>query len=266
MNALSVFSFQENHPVRVVLVNGEPWFVAVDVCKALGLTNPTKSVSALDEDEKQLFSGDSNFKLGSAGKGAQSLIILNESGLYTLILRCRDAVKQGTTAWRFRKWVTNEVLPAIRKSGEYSYVEPAPKSAGEPLDWRQKEELRGLINDIAQSFRYHNAWKSGVWLALRRACRNPSPNPITVDDLPAITAELRRILTSAETALDNMRTYAREFLREVVRGARRSVSREELSIIDLGSEVEKVLPAHFELAINKLEALSTKLEAPAVSS
>ncbi|WP_142907709.1 BRO-N domain-containing protein, partial [Klebsiella pneumoniae] len=108
MNALSVFSFQENHPVRVVLVNGEPWFVAVDVCKALGLTNPTKSVSALDEDEKQLFSGDSNFKLGSAGKGAQSLIILNESGLYTLILRCRDAVKQGTTAWRFRKWVTNE--------------------------------------------------------------------------------------------------------------------------------------------------------------
>ncbi|HCC2417598.1 TPA: hypothetical protein M4Z38_004619 [Klebsiella pneumoniae] len=266
MNALSVFSFQENHPVRVVLVNGEPWFVAVDVCKALGLTNPTKSVSALDEDEKQLFSGDSNFKLGSAGKGAQSLIILNESGLYTLILRCRDAVKQGTTAWRFRKWVTNEVLPAIRKSGEYSYVEPAPKSAGEPLDWRQKEELCGLINDIAQSFRYHNAWKSGVWLALRRACRNPSPNPITVDDLPAITAELRRILTSAETALDNMRTYEREFLREVVRGARRSVSREELSIIDLGSEVEKVLPAHFELAINKLEALSTKLEAPAVSS
>ncbi|MDP1142806.1 BRO-N domain-containing protein, partial [Klebsiella pneumoniae] len=78
-------------------------------------------VSALDEDEKQLFSGDSNFKLGSAGKGAQSLIILNESGLYTLILRCRDAVKQGTTAWRFRKWVTNEVLPAIRKNGEYSY-------------------------------------------------------------------------------------------------------------------------------------------------
>lgn len=175
-------------------------------------------------------------------------------------------MKQGTTAWRFRKWVTNEVLPAIRKSGEYSYVEPAPKSAGEPLDWRQKEELRGLINDIAQSFRYHNAWKSGVWLALRRSCRNPSPNPITVDDLPAITAELRRILTSAETALDNMRTYEREFLREVVRGARRSVSREELSIIDLGSEVEKVLPAHFELAINKLEALSTKLEAPAVSS
>ncbi|HBY2240676.1 TPA: hypothetical protein MIR89_25370 [Klebsiella pneumoniae] len=266
MNALSVFSFQENHPVRVVLVNGEPWFVAVDVCKALGLTNPTKSVSALDEDEKQLFSGDSNFKLGSAGKGAQSLIILNESGLYTLILRCRDAVKQGTTAWRFRKWVTNEVLPTIRKNGEYSYVETTPKSAGEPLDWRQKEELRGLINDIAQSFQYRNAWISGVWLALRRACRNPSPNPITVDDLPAIIAELRRILTAAETALGNMRVYERELLREVVRGGRQSMSCEELPITDINTEMEKVLPAHFELAISKLETLSTKLTPPAITS
>lgn len=259
MNALSVFSFQESHPVREVLVNGEPWFVAADVCKALDIADNRAAVRKLDDDEK------GGYSLPTPG-GVQSVGIVNESGLYTLILRCRDAVKQGTTAWRFRKWVTNEVLPAIRKSGEYSYVEPAPKSPGEPLDWRQKEELRGLINDIAQSFRYHSAWKSGVWLALRRACRNPSPNPITVDDLPAITAELRRILTSAETALDNMRTYEREFLREVVRGARRSVSREELSIIDLGSEVEKVLPAHFELAINKLEALSTKLEDPAVSS
>ncbi|HBT4926926.1 TPA: hypothetical protein MB374_005102 [Klebsiella pneumoniae] len=265
MNALSVFSFQENHPVRVVLVNGEPWFVAVDVCKALGLTNPTKSVSALDEDEKQLFSGDSNFKLGSAGKGAQSLIILNESGLYTLLLRCRDAVKQGTTAWRFRKWVTNEVLPAIRKSGEYNY-DPVPRTPGEPLDWRQKEELRGLVNDIAQSFRYHEKWKNGVWFALRRACRNPSPNKITVDDLPAIAAELRRILTAAETALDNMRDYELNFLREIVRGGRRSMSSGELSIMDIDMEMEKVLPAHFELAINKLEALSAKLEAPAVSS
>ncbi|KAA0515023.1 hypothetical protein F0325_21260, partial [Enterobacter ludwigii] len=188
------------------------------------------------------------------------------SGLYTLILRCRDAVKQGTTAWRFRKWVTNEVLPAIRKSGEYNYVEPMPKSAGEPLDWRQLEELRGLVNDIAQSFRYHNAWKSGVWLALRRACRTPSPDKITVDDLPAIAAELRRILTAAEAALDNMRAYERAFLREVVRGGRRSMTRGELSIMDIGTEMEKVLPAHFELAINKLEALSAKLEAPAVSS
>ncbi|HBY2502421.1 TPA: hypothetical protein MIS50_22200 [Klebsiella pneumoniae] len=263
MNALSVFSFQEEHPVRVVMVDGEPWFVAMDICSALHIANPSDALKKLDHDEKLTLGLTEAQKLD---RMAREVNVVSESGLYTLILRCRDAVKQGTTAWRFRKWVTNEVLPAIRKSGEYSYVEPAPKIAGEPLDWRQKEELRGLINDIAQSFQYRNAWISGVWLALRRACRNPSPNPITVDDLPAIIAELRRILTAAETALGNMRVYERELLREVVRSGRQSMSCEELPITDINTEMEKVLPAHFELAINKLEALSTKLEAPAVSS
>lgn len=196
------------------------------------------------------------FNIGRQGQAN----IISESGLYTLILRCRDAVKQGTTAWRFRKWVTNEVLPSIRKNGEYVYIEPEPMRAAEPLNWRQKEYLRGLINDIAQSFQYRNAWISGVWLALRRACRNPSPNPITVDDLPAITAELRRILTAAESALGNMRTYERELLRDVVRGGRRSMSCGDLPITDINSDLEKALPAHFELAVQKLEQLSAQLK------
>ncbi|WP_407261584.1 BRO-N domain-containing protein [Klebsiella quasipneumoniae] len=109
MNALSVFSFQENHPVRVVLVNGEPaWFVAADVCKALDIADNRAAVRKLDDDEKGGYSLPPTV-------GVQSVGIVNESGLYTLILRCRDAVKQGTTARRFRKWVTNEVLPAIQK-------------------------------------------------------------------------------------------------------------------------------------------------------
>ncbi|MFH2431873.1 BRO-N domain-containing protein [Citrobacter freundii] len=255
MSALAVFSFQESHPVRVVMVDGNPWFVALDVIKALRLTNPTMALKALDDDER------AKFNLGRQGETN----IISESGLYTLILRCRDAVKQGTTAWRFRKWVTNEVLPAIRKNGEYGYVEPVPKCAGEPLNWRQKEELRGLINDIAQSFQYRNAWVSGVWMALRRACRNPAPNPITVDDIPAIAAELRRILTASEVALENMRACERELLRDVVRGGRRSMSHKELPITDISTPEEKVLPAHFVLAIEKLEALSAKLAAPAVA-
>ncbi|EEW2128590.1 TPA: Bro-N domain-containing protein [Escherichia coli] len=253
MSALAVFSFQEEHQVRVVMINGEPWFVAKDVCDALRLVNSRKALMSLDEDEKGV-------TLSYTPGGEQKLNIISESGLYTLILRCRDAVKQGTTAWRFRKWVTNEVLPSIRKNGEYVYVEPEPMRAAEPLNWRQKEYLRGLINDIAQSFQYRNAWISGVWLALRRACRNPSPNPITVDDLPAITAELRRILTAAESALGNMRTYERELLRDVVRGGRRSMSCGDLPITDINSDLEKALPAHFELAVQKLEQLSAQLK------
>lgn len=253
MSALAVFSFQEEHQVRVVMINGEPWFVAKDVCDALRLVNSRKALMSLDEDEKGV-------TLSYTPGGEQKLNIISESGLYTLILRCRDAVKQGTTAWRFRKWVTNEVLPSIRKNGEYVYIEPEPMRAAEPLNWRQKEYLRGLINDIAQSFQYRNAWISGVWLTLRRACRNPSPNPITVDDLPAITAELRRILTAAESALGNMRTYERELLRDVVRGGRRSMSCGDLPITDINSDLEKALPAHFELAVQKLEQLSAQLK------
>lgn len=253
MSALAVFSFQEEHQVRVVMINGEPWFVAKDVCDALRLVNSRKALMSLDEDEKGV-------TLSYTPGGEQKLNIISESGLYTLILRCRDAVKQGTTAWQFRKWVTNEVLPSIRKNGEYVYIEPEPMRAAEPLNWRQKEYLRGLINDIAQSFQYRNAWISGVWLALRRACRNPSPNPITVDDLPAITAELRRILTAAESALGNMRTYERELLRDVVRGGRRSMSCGDLPITDINSDLEKALPAHFELAVQKLEQLSAQLK------
>lgn len=247
MSALAVFSFQEEHQVRVVMINGEPWFVAKDVCDALRLVNSRKALMSLDEDEKGV-------TLSYTPGGEQKLNIISESGLYTLILRCRDAVKQGTTAWRFRKWVTNEVLPSIRKNGEYVYIEPEPMRAAEPLNWRQKEYLRGLINDIAQSFQYRNAWISGVWLALRRACRNPSPNPITVDDLPAITAELRRILTAAESALGNMRTYERELLRDVVRGGRRSMSCGDLPITDINSDLEKALPAHLNWQFKNLSS------------
>lgn len=119
MSALAVFSFQEEHQVRVVMINGEPWFVAKDVCDALRLVNSRKALMSLDEDEKGV-------TLSYTPGGEQKLNIISESGLYTLILRCRDAVKQGTTAWRFRKWVTNEVLPSIRKNGEYVYIVDLP--------------------------------------------------------------------------------------------------------------------------------------------
>ena len=114
---LSTFSF-ESKSIRTLAINNEPWFVAKDLCDTLGITNPSKAILNLDDDEKMI-STDSNLKLGSAGNGAQSLSLVSESGMYTLILRCRDAVKKGSIPHRFRKWVTAEVLPAIRKTGKY---------------------------------------------------------------------------------------------------------------------------------------------------
>lgn len=112
-----VFQFASTNQIRVIVIDGEPWFVAADVCAALGLTNPSMSLGALDDDER------AKFNLGRQGNAS----IISEPGLYTLILRCRDAVKPGTVAHRFRKWVTGEVLPAIRKTGRYTQkLQPFP--------------------------------------------------------------------------------------------------------------------------------------------
>ncbi|MDC6408893.1 MAG: Bro-N domain-containing protein [Xylella fastidiosa subsp. multiplex] len=98
-----------SHAVRVVMRDGNPWFVATDVCTALGYRNPSKAIADhLDDDER------SNEQLDRSRMGSKAVII-SESGLYALILRSRKP-----EARKFAKWVTSEVLPSIRKTGSYS--------------------------------------------------------------------------------------------------------------------------------------------------
>lgn len=110
MNDLQVFDFNEME-LRTVIKDGEPWFVAADVCRVLGLGNPTMAVSKLEEDEVTL-----NLIEGSH----RPTNIVSESGLYALIVR-----SDKSEAKRFRRWVTSEVLPSIRKTGSYSVDDPA---------------------------------------------------------------------------------------------------------------------------------------------
>ena len=111
---LSTFNFESNS-IRTLVINNEPWFVAKDVCGTLKISNVSDALLKLDDDEKATI----GLTDSQAGNGAQSISIISESGMYTLILRCRDAVKKGSVPHRFRKWVTAEVLPAIRKTGKY---------------------------------------------------------------------------------------------------------------------------------------------------
>lgn len=97
--------------VRSLERDGKIWFVAADVCKALEINNPSQALTRLDSDEKTTLTNNE----GRAGQGAQNYNIINESGLYSLILRSRK-----TEAKQFKKWVTSEVLPSIRKTGSYS--------------------------------------------------------------------------------------------------------------------------------------------------
>ncbi|OOF62020.1 BRO-N domain-containing protein [Rodentibacter pneumotropicus] len=109
---ISTFNFESNS-IRTLAINNEPWFVAKDLCDAINISNYRDAIERLDEDEKGVALTDT---LG----GKQEMNIVSESGMYTLILRCRDAVKKGSIPHRFRKWVTAEVLPQIRKTGSYT--------------------------------------------------------------------------------------------------------------------------------------------------
>lgn len=104
------FLFEGEQMVRVVEREGDPWFVLADVCATIGLSNPTMAAAPLDEDEKSTL---------SLTEGGPDRIIISEGGLYTLVLRSRDAMKQGSAAHRFRRWVTSEVVPSIRRAGRY---------------------------------------------------------------------------------------------------------------------------------------------------
>ncbi len=111
--ALKVFESEDKRPFRTLKKDGEPWFVLIDVCRELGIGNPTDAASRLDDDEVGIDA------VKTAG-GMQNVVTVSESGLYSLIMTSR---KEG--AKRFKKWVTAEVLPAIRKTGRYRGGTPA---------------------------------------------------------------------------------------------------------------------------------------------
>ena len=116
MNNLAQFNFNTQQ-VRVIAIEGEPWFVAKDLCTILDIANSSDALSRLDEDEKDVIG-----LTDTIGRN-QSMAIVSESGMFALILSCRKP-----EAKPFRKWVTSEVLPAIVRGGTYTAhtFTPAP--------------------------------------------------------------------------------------------------------------------------------------------
>lgn len=104
--ALQFFDFGSKN-IRALTIDNEPWFVAADVCEILEVNNSRQAVARLDDDEKGVISNDTP-------GGQQDMTIVNEPGLYTLILGSRKP-----EARQFKRWITHEVLPAIRQTGSY---------------------------------------------------------------------------------------------------------------------------------------------------
>ena len=108
MNDLKIFTNEQFGSVRTVIKGNEPWFVATDVCRALEINNSRDALTRLDEDEKGVASTDTP-------GGIQNLNVVNEPGLYTLVLGSRKP-----EAKEFKRWITHEVIPSIRKHGMYA--------------------------------------------------------------------------------------------------------------------------------------------------
>lgn len=145
MNDLQIFNYGAV-PVRTIVKDGEPWWVLADVCRVLEIANHKNVSARLDLDEKGVH-------LMDTPGGNQNMTIINESGLYKVILR-----SDKPEAKKFTRWVTHEVLPAIHKTGSYSVSPYKPKasSVGEVIKLvemtRSMMEEQGCSpNDIAQA-------------------------------------------------------------------------------------------------------------------
>jgi len=158
------FDFEEQ-AVRAIMRDGEPWFVAADVCRVLEILNTTDAVRRLDEDEVTL----------DQIEGSRSALnLISESGLYALVIR-----SDKPAARRFRKWITAEVLPAIRRTGRYVHpaapmAEPALQSPG---PFREAELWLSMVREARLL--------AGTRAGLAMWARSPLP-PLNPAQQPAV--------------------------------------------------------------------------------
>ena len=134
MNNIETFDFEE-HPVRLVEMDGDPWFVAADVARVLEYEHTPHATRLLDDDEKGVH-------IVHTLGGDQEMTVINESGLYHLVI-----VSRKPEAKKFRKWVTSEVLPSIRKTGRYEMPEVDARDETDVLPDRSMSQWLKMIRE-----------------------------------------------------------------------------------------------------------------------
>ena len=127
---------QQFGTIRIVENGGQYWFCAKDICDALKLDNVSMALQKLDDDEKDI----KNFDTPG---GPQEMLVVNESGLYALILRSNKP-----QARAFRKWVTNEVLPSLRRTGKYEIKPPRQ------IERENERAYNGLLKELRKDMRF----------------------------------------------------------------------------------------------------------------
>lgn len=204
MNNQITFPYSSNE-VRVVIIDGSPWFVATDVCKVLEIANNRDALSRLDNDEKGV-------GIIYTPGGNQQLSVINESGLYTLILTSRKP-----EAKKFKKWVTNEVLPSIRRTGMYQHQSQVLKPTDPELTANDLKNIHSIIQEIMQFKAYRSGWSQACHYNLRFVTGTKSPEKYRVSHLPMIQEELSRIFSVSVKVRDYLRYLEAAVLKNIIR-------------------------------------------------
>jgi len=152
-DVLQIFAYNDNMQVRTKNIDNEPWFVAKDVCQILDIKNHKDAIKNLDEDESM------GSEIPTPSRGLQTLNFVNESGLYHLIFK-----SQKPDAKMFRKWVTSEILPTLRKTGTYSVGSVDTQLL---IDFKEELlELKTEIHKLKQTKKYKRSWSDSYELQL----------------------------------------------------------------------------------------------------
>jgi prophage antirepressor-like protein len=244
---VEIFTYADDREVRVVMIEGTPWFCAADVCAVLAHSNSRMAVAGLDPDEKTTIrahksagqdapvSNPYGNTTGTSGHN-RSLTYISESGLYSLILRSNKA-----GARSFRRWVTHDVLPAIRRNGRYTPVssENAGTSSVETMDALLTRAIGSIADladrtgDLTKAVEINTLAVARLTAGLSTPSPQAPPTSQTHSPSPVVHKEIHRVIhrpTALPTTGDRRRLSA-----DVVADCRRR-ARDGVSVYQLARE------------------------------
>lgn len=205
MNTITSFTFHENHNVRIIKLDNDDFlFHANDLCAVLKYVNPRDAIRR-HVDVEDVVKHDT---LTNGGKQKQNYV--KEAGMWALVLG-----SETEQAKLVKRWVTSEVLPALRKTGRYETTKAT--DTRDYLTNNDMNNIKRLIWACSSNVSHGKAFENGIWHALRQVTGVPSPSKFEVKHLPVLADEFQRILNILEPYFEARRICEESLIKRVLR-------------------------------------------------
>lgn len=205
MNTITSFTFHENHNVRIIKLDNDDFlFHANDLCAVLKYVNPRDAIRR-HVDVEDVVKHDT---LTNGGKQKQNYV--KEAGMWALVLG-----SETEQAKLVKRWVTSEVLPALRKTGRYETTKAT--NTRDYLTNNDMNNIKRLIWACSSNVSHGKAFENGIWHALRQVTGVPSPSKFEAKHLPVLADEFQRILNILEPYFEARRICEESLIKRVLR-------------------------------------------------